>query len=106
MTALVASVLLTLALAAYIFYPEKQVTVQREKTRLEFLEERKAVLYENLRDLHFEHRAGKYRDEEYTTEQQTLETEAAAVVAEMQVLEQLQAAGGAKPRESGPSGRA
>ena len=92
MTALIASALFTVALAVYIFYPEKQVTVQREKTRLEFLEERKTVLYENLRDLHFEHRAGKYRDEEYSAERQTLETEAAAVVAEMQQLEQRQSA--------------
>ncbi len=98
MTALIASVLLTLLLAVYIFYPEKQVTLQREKTRLEFLEERKTVLYENLRDLNFEHRAGKYRDEEYSTERQTLETEAAAVVSEMEQLE--------RPAYAGPRGRA
>ncbi len=98
MSALIPSILLTVLLAVYIFYPERHVTVQREKTRLEFLEERKAVLYENLRDLHFEHRAGKYRDEEYSTERQTLETEAAAVVAEMQELEQGQSVLHSEPR--------
>ena len=88
MTALLACIGMTLALAVYIFYPEKRVTQQREKTRAEYLEERKAVLYDNLRDLHFEHRAGKYRDEEYAAEQQTLEGEAAAVIAELEQLEQ------------------
>ncbi len=77
---------LTLALAVYVFYPEKTVTAQKEKTRLEFLEERKAVLYDNLRDLNFEHRAGKYRDEEYAAERAALEAEAAAVVAEIDGL--------------------
>jgi hypothetical protein len=62
------------------------VTAQREKTRLEYLEERKAVIYDNLRDLAFEHRSGKYRDEEFFAEQAALEGEGAAVVAEMEIL--------------------
>ncbi len=78
--------LLTAGAAAYVFYPEKQVARQREKTRGEFLEERKAVLYDNLRDLNFEHRAGKYRDEEFEAERAALEREASAVVEEMDAL--------------------
>ena len=84
MTVLIACTVLTLALAGYVFYPEKRVAAQSQKTRLEYLEERKAVLYDNLRDLSFEHRAGKYRDEEYAAERATLEAEAATVVAEME----------------------
>ena len=38
---------------------------QRQKTRLDFLEERKEQLYENLRDLNFEYRAGKYPEEDF-----------------------------------------
>ncbi len=87
MTALVCSLLLTLALGVYIFYPEKRVTAQTEKPRLEYLAERKAQLYDNLRDLSFEHRAGKYRDEEYQFERDALEAEAAIVVAEMDAVE-------------------
>ncbi len=87
MSALLASLLLTLGLGAYIFFPEKRVAAQAEKPRLELLEERKAVLYENLRDLNFEHRAGKYREEEYAAERGALETEAAAVLAEIDALE-------------------
>ena len=87
MSALLACVLLTLGLAVYVFYPEKKVAAQSEKTRLEYLRERKAALYDNLRDLHFEHRAGKYRDEDYTSERAALEAEAAAVLTEIEQLE-------------------
>lgn len=86
MTTLIASALLTLALAVYIFFPEQKVTAQKEKPRLEFLEERRAMLYENLRDLNFEHRAGKYTDNEFAKERIALETEAAEVVTEMERL--------------------
>ena len=79
--------LMTVALVAYIFYPEKQVAAQTEKTRLEFLRERKDALYDNLRDLNFEYRAGKYRDEEYANERTVLENEAADVMGEMDTLE-------------------
>ena len=84
--AVLACALLTVALAAYIFFPEKRVTAQREKTRLEYLEEQKAVLYENLRDLNFERAAGKYTDAEFAAERTTLESEAAAVVGEIDRL--------------------
>ncbi len=88
MTLLVCAVM-TIALVAYIFYPEKQVAVQSEKTRLEFLRERKDALYDNLRDLNFEFRAGKYREEEYAAERAVLETEAAEVMGEIDLLEGL-----------------
>ena len=80
---------MTLALLTYVFYPEKQVAAQTEKTRSEFLLERKDILYDNLRDLNFEFRAGKYRDDEYAAERATLEGEAADVVSELELLERL-----------------
>jgi hypothetical protein len=92
-TTLVACALLTLGLALYIFFPEKKVTAQREKPRLEFLEERKAMLYDNLRDLHFEHRAGKYTEGEFAVERAAIELEAATVVAEMEQIGRSEQAG-------------
>lgn len=77
----------TLALFTFVFYPERTVTAQRVKTRLDFLEEQKAVLYENLRDLNFEYRAGKYPEEDYNAQRATLEAEAADVLAEMERLQ-------------------
>jgi hypothetical protein len=78
----------TIALFAYVFYPDRNVAVQRIKTRLDFLEEQKAVLYDNLRDLNFEYRAGKYPEEDYAAQRATLEAEAAQVLAEMERLQQ------------------
>ena len=71
----------------YVFYPERHVEEQHQKTRLEYLRERKDVLYDNLRDLNFEYRAGKYVQEDYTMQQADLENETAEVLAEIDVLE-------------------
>jgi hypothetical protein len=78
----------TIALFIYVFYPERNVTAQRVKTRLDYLEEQKAVLYDNLRDLNFEYRAGKYPEEDYTAQRAALEAEAAQLLAEMERLQQ------------------
>jgi hypothetical protein len=80
--------LFTVALFVYVFYPDRNVAAQRVKTRLDFLEEQKAVLYDNLRDLNFEYRAGKYPDEDYTAQRAALEAEAAQVLSEIERLHQ------------------
>jgi hypothetical protein len=79
--------LLLLGVFAYVFFPERKVEQQHQKTRVEFLEERKEVLYENLRDLNFEYRAGKYPEEDYAAQRAALENEAADVLAEIELLE-------------------
>ena len=48
------------------------------------LEERKATIYENLRDLQFEYRVGKLSDADYTRTKQDLQRELAAVLAEIE----------------------
>lgn len=80
--------LLLLGVFAYVFYPERKIEQQHEKTRVEFLEERKEVLYENLRDLNFEYRAGKYPEEDYATQRAMLENEAATLMSEIDYLQQ------------------
>lgn len=85
---LAACAILSIAIFIYVFYPERSVAAQRVKTRLDFLEEQKAVLYDNLRDLNFEYRAGKYPEEDYTAQRATLEAEAAQVLAEIERLQQ------------------
>lgn len=84
---MMACVLLTLGIGLYVFYPERNVAAQTQKSRLEYLHERKDALYENLRDLNFEYRAGKYVEEDYRAQQNILETEAAGVLAEIDRLE-------------------
>jgi len=81
---------LALALFLYTFWPEKHAIVQRQKTRLDFLEELKEQIYANLRDLNFEYQAGKYPQEDYAVQREILEKEAATVLAEM---DQIQGSG-------------
>jgi hypothetical protein len=83
---LFAAALLTLALFAYIFWPEKNPFVQADKTRVDYLRERKDVIYENLRDLNFEYQAGKYPEADYEEQRRGLEDEAAQVIAEIDAL--------------------
>jgi hypothetical protein len=83
-----AGLFLTLALLVYTFWPENVFASQREKTRLDFLLERKEQLYENLRDLNFEYKAGKYPDEDFQTQRAQLENEAATLMAEIEYLQQ------------------
>jgi hypothetical protein len=82
-----AGVFLALALFVYTFWPENVFASQREKTRLDFLLERKEQLYENLRDLNFEFRAGKYPEEDFQSQRAQLENEAALLLAEIEHLQ-------------------
>lgn len=79
--------LMAIALFLYTFWPENAFASQRQKTRLDYLEERKEQLYENLRDLNFEYRAGKYPEEDFQEQRSQLENETAQLVAEMDHLE-------------------
>lgn len=79
--------LLLVGILVYVFYPERNVAAQRQKTRLEYLRERKDVLYDNLRDLNFEYKAGKYVEADYRAQQTILEDEATGVMAEIDLLE-------------------
>jgi hypothetical protein len=83
---LLASIALTLALFAYIFWPERNPFVQADKTRVDYLRERKEAIYENLRDLNFEYLAGKYPEADYNEQRRALEDEAAQTIAEMEAL--------------------
>jgi hypothetical protein len=79
---------LMVPLLIYTFWPENVFASQREKTRLDFLLERKEQLYENLRDLNFEYRAGKYPTEDFEKQRAQLEGEAAELLAEIEHFEQ------------------
>jgi predicted nuclease with TOPRIM domain len=85
---LIFGALLAVVLLIYTFWPENVFASQREKTRLDYLLERKEQLYENLRDLNFEYRAGKYPEEDFVTQRAQLENEAAQLLAEIEHLQQ------------------
>jgi len=83
----IAGACLASALGIYTFWPENVFASQREKTRLDFLLERKEQLYENLRDLNFEYKAGKYPEEDFEVQRAQLENEAAVLLAEIEHLQ-------------------
>jgi hypothetical protein len=85
---LFAGLLLAVVLVIYTFWPDNVFASQHEKTRLEYLLERKDQLYENLRDLNFEFRAGKYPEEDFLAQRNLLEGEAAELMAEIEFLQQ------------------
>jgi hypothetical protein len=82
---------ITLAAVWFVFSGSGNVFTSPEKTRLNYLQERKDVVYENLRDLNFEFNAGKLSPEDYASLKASLEEEAAAILAESA---RLQAASG------------
>ncbi len=84
---IVAGFMLLIALMVYTFWPENAFASQKEKTRLDFLLERKEQLYENLRDLNFEHRAGKYPEEDFQAQRLLLENETEQLLAEIDRLQ-------------------
>jgi hypothetical protein len=83
---MIAGLALTLVLFGFIFWPDRNPFVQADKTRVDYLRERKDVIYENLRDLNFEYLAGKYPEQDYAEQRAGLEDEAARVIAEMDLL--------------------
>lgn len=84
--------LLTLAALFYVFWVPATLHLGPEQTRAAFLRERKEAVYENLRDLNFEYKAGKVPEADYATMKQSLENEAAAILAEIERLEAQAAA--------------
>jgi hypothetical protein len=84
---LIAGMFLLFALVVYTFWPENVFASQKEKTRLDYLLERKEQLYENLRDLNFEYKAGKYPEEDFQVQRKQLEDEASVLLSEIELLQ-------------------
>jgi hypothetical protein len=71
----------------YIFLPSRDLDSGVTKTRVTYLYERKEVVYENLRDLNFEFKAGKFTQADYDAMRVGMEAEAARILAEIEALE-------------------
>ena len=79
--------LVAVALYVFVFFPSSDREEAVEKTRLNYLYERKDVVYENLRDLNFEHKAGKFTEADFESMRSGMEAEAARILAEIEKLE-------------------
>ena len=71
----------------YVFYMPGRLFLGPEKTRAGYLRERKDAVYENLRDLNFEYKAGKVPDADFASLKSSLQDEAATILAEIARLE-------------------
>lgn len=89
--AFLACAMVTLGTLFYVFHLPGRFQMGPDKTRLAYLQERKDTVYENLRDLNFEHQAGKLPDQDFHSLKTSLEDEAAGILAEMAELERTAA---------------
>lgn len=81
-----ATVVFAFGIFFYIFKPSRTEHAV-EKTRLAFLYERKEQTFENLRDLNFEYKAGKLSDADFSSMRDSMEQEAANILAEIEQIE-------------------
>jgi hypothetical protein len=91
---------LAIATLLFIFYIQPDASdLAPHRSKLDQLMERRDTIYDNLRDLRFEFRSGKYSEGDYNAMKSSLENEAALVLAQIeQVTEsQVRRARGARP---------
>jgi hypothetical protein len=81
-----AAALAVLVLAALLFVRESDLHKPAPVSPFYHLDERKASIYENLRDLQFEYRVGKLSDADYQQTKLDLQKELAQVMAQVDQL--------------------
>ncbi len=75
---------LAIATLLFIFYIQPDASdLAPHRSKLDQLMERRDTIYDNLRDLRFEFRSGKYSEGDYEAMKTSLENEASLVVAEI-----------------------
>ncbi len=100
MNLLLAVVLLLAATLFYtLFIRAKDIPPPDPVSPTLHLDERKAAIYENLRDLQFEYRVGKLSDADYAQTKLALQKELAVVVAGIEKMQP-------KPETAGKKGSA
>jgi hypothetical protein len=79
------------AVMLFIFYIEPDASdLAPHRTKLDQLLERRDSIYDNLRDLRFEFRSGKYSEGDFEAMKISLENEAALVLAEVDQITESQ----------------
>ena len=92
----------------FVFYIQPDASdLAPHRTKLDQLMERRDTIYENLRDLKFDFRAGKYAEGDYERMKDSLENEAALVITEIeQVTEsEIRRPRAVRPAKAERSGR-
>jgi len=82
---------LAIATLLFIFYIQPDASdLAPHRSKLDQLMERRDTIYDNLRDLRFEFRSGKYSEGDYDAMKTSLENEAAMMLAEIDQLTEAQ----------------
>src|SRR6202795_3353731 len=82
---------LAFATGLFIFYIQPDASdLAPHRSKLDQLLERRDTLYDNLRDLRFEFRSGKYAENDYEAMKTSLENEAALILAEIDQITESQ----------------
>jgi hypothetical protein len=85
------AVLLTIGTLVFtLLVRSKDVPAPEQVSPTQHLDERKAQIYDNLRDLQFEFRLGKLSDEDYQKTKLGLQAELAKVLAEIDAIKAQQ----------------
>ena len=96
---ILAASLLTIGVLVFILSVRvKDLPEPEPVSPFEHLDERKAAIYENLRDLQFEYRVGKLSDQDYQQTKQDLQKELSGVLAEIDKLKQSLASPAPAPK--------
>ena len=99
-----AAALLTIGVLVFIVSVRARDLPEPEPVSpFDHLDQRKAAIYENLRDLQFEFRVGKLSDQDYQQTKQDLQKELAGVLAEIDKVKQTLASQTASPAQAKPS---
>ena len=86
-----AILLIVLAFALPLLIRPKDIPEPPPPSPTGHLEERKAAIYENLRDLQGEYRMGKLSDEDYQLSKRDLQRELAELMAQIDAIESQEA---------------
>ncbi len=86
MIIILAAVLAILVIAFILGVRQKDLPEPEPESPFRHLDDRKAAIYESLRDLQFEYRVGKLSEEDYQTSKRDLQKELAVVLAEVDKL--------------------
>ncbi len=84
--AVIACILAAGVVAFVLVVRAKDLPQPEPESPFAHLDDRKAAIYENLRDLQFEYRVGKLSDEDYQNTKKDLQKELAGVLAEVDRL--------------------
>ena len=92
---------LAAAVFLFVFYIQPDASdLAPHRTKLDQLMERRDTVYDNLRDLRFEFRSGKYSEGDYNAMRTSLENEAALVLAQIEQVTESQVR---RPRATRPA---